>query len=65
MSGKQISPEDRGRHFAAKAEGDSKPALSRFGAGERLLGAERAHIDRMILHGLDWIADNVDAGGEP
>ena len=56
---KPISPDDRGRHSAAKAECDSKPALSRIGAGERILGADQAHIERMILHGLDWIAENV------
>jgi hypothetical protein len=49
---KPISPDDREGHFAAKAEGDSNPALSRLGAGARLFGADRAHIERMVLHGL-------------
>jgi hypothetical protein len=47
-----ISPEDREGHFVAKAEGDSDPALSRFGAGER------QHMERMLQHALDWIAEN-------
>jgi hypothetical protein len=54
-----ISPEDRGGRIAAKAEGDSEPALSRFGAGER------QHMERMLQHGLDWIAENVKPGGQP
>lgn len=55
---KSISPDDREGHFAAKAEGDSKPALSRLGAGERLLGVDQSHIERMLEHGLDWMAKN-------
>jgi hypothetical protein len=39
-----------------KAEGDSDPALSRFGAGER------QHMERMLQHALEWIAENVKAG---
>src|SRR5580765_6341488 len=39
-----ISPDERGRHSAPKAEGDSDPALSRLGAGERL------HMERMIRY---------------
>jgi hypothetical protein len=54
-----ISPEDRGGHFAAKAECDSTPALSRIGAGERIHGAERPHIERMLAHALEWISENV------
>jgi hypothetical protein len=54
-----ISPDDRGRHSAAKAECDSAPALSRIGAGERLLGVDQPHIERMLAHALDWIAENV------
>jgi hypothetical protein len=54
-----ISPDERGGHFAPKAEGDSEPALSRFGAGER------QHMERMLQHGLDWIAENVKPGGQP
>jgi hypothetical protein len=52
MNGR-ISPEDRGGHVAAKAESDSKPALSHSGAGARL------HMERMLQHALDWIAENV------
>jgi hypothetical protein len=48
-----ISPDERGGHFAPKAEGDSEPALSRLGAGER------QHMERMLQHGLEWIAENV------
>jgi hypothetical protein len=48
-----LSPDDRDGHIAAKAEGDSDPALSRLGAGERL------HMERMLQHALDWFAENV------
>jgi hypothetical protein len=60
----KISPDDCGRHSAAKAECDSTPALSRIGAGERLLGADQAHIERMILYGLDWIDENLTRAGK-
>jgi hypothetical protein len=49
-----ISPDERDGHITPKAEGDSDPALSRFGAGER-------HMERMLQHALDWIADNMKA----
>jgi hypothetical protein len=44
----KISPEGRVCSPVRKAEGDSNPALSRLGAGERLFGADRAHIERML-----------------
>jgi hypothetical protein len=57
-----ISPEGRVCSPVRKAEGDSDPALSRLGAGER------RHMERMLEHGLDWIAENVanhsKSGGE-